>query len=71
MGTRDNETLEPGEQPYDSLNSVRIGALVGGIVGAVVLVLIPAATFWVVVIGAAFGGAVGYWARRRTSRSGG
>ena len=28
-------TYRPGEQPYDRLNGIRIGALAGGIAGAV------------------------------------
>ena len=38
MDESDDYRLPPGRQPYDVLNGLRIGALVGGIVGAIVLI---------------------------------
>lgn len=63
----DHDRLPAGRQPYDSLNGLRIGALVGGLVGAAVAAVarIP----WLILAGAAVGGGVGFWFERRKIRS--
>jgi len=58
-----------GVQPYDTMNGVRIGAIVGGIVGVGAAVLVGGAFAWLVIIGGGAGGAVGYvWERRAIAR---
>ena len=60
----DNKSFPPGVQPYDKLNGVRVGALAGGVLGA-----IPAWIFWPafgwVLGGAVIGGLAGYLYQRR------
>lgn len=58
--------VPPGRQLYDPLNGFRVGALAGGLLGA----LITAATRapWFLLAGAAIGGAVGYLSERRKLR---
>jgi uncharacterized membrane protein YebE (DUF533 family) len=42
----------------------RVGAVAGGILGAILVAVSSLASFWVVVAGAAAGGAVGYWTEK-------
>ena len=65
MGS-DRNRLPAGRQPYDTINGLRIGALAGGLLGA----LIAAATHlpWLLLAGAVIGGATGYWSERRKAR---
>jgi hypothetical protein len=65
MDEREDYQLPPGRQPYDVLNGLRIGALVGGILGAIVMVLTSLDSLWVLLIGAAIGGVAGYLYERR------
>ena len=65
MDESEDYRLPPGRQPYDVLNGLRIGALSGGIVGAIVMALTSLDTLWVLLVGAAIGGAIGYLYERR------
>ncbi len=65
MDESDDYRLPPGRQPYDVLNGLRIGALVGGIIGAIVLALTSLDSLWVLLVGAVIGGAIGYLYERR------
>jgi hypothetical protein len=60
--------LAPGVQPYDGLNGVRIGALVGGILGVVPIIWWPTLGFGSMIAGAAVGGTLGYRWQRRDER---
>ena len=53
-----------GRQPYDRLIGFRVGAIAGGILGVIVIAISSLASFWVVLVGAAIGGGVGYWTER-------
>jgi len=65
MDESEDYQLPPGRQPYDVLNGLRIGALVGGILAAIVMVFTSLNSLWVLLIGAAIGGVVGYLYERR------
>jgi hypothetical protein len=65
MDESEDYQLPPGRQPYDVLNGLRIGALIGGILGAIVMVLTSLDSLWVLLIGAVIGGLVGYLYERR------
>lgn len=65
MDESEDYRLPPGRQPYDVLNGLRIGALVGGIIGAIVMVLTSLDSLWVLLVGAAIGAVVGYLYERR------
>ena len=65
MDDQDDFRLPPGRQPYDVLNGLRIGALVGGILGAILIVVTPLDSLWVLLAGAVIGGLVGYLYERR------
>jgi len=54
----------PGRQPYDVLNGMRVGALVGVIVGAVVTAIWDLGV-WPILVGAIVVGAFGYGYERR------
>jgi hypothetical protein len=64
----DPPRLPPGRQPYDPLNGLRVGALSGGLTGAVAAVVIGPVYAWLVLVGAVAGGAIGYWYERRSLR---
>lgn len=65
MDESEEYRLPPGRQPYDVLNGLRIGALVGGILGALVMVVTSFDSLWVLLVGAVIGGAIGYLYERR------
>ena len=68
MSEKDTPTYPPGVQPYDGLNAVRIGALVGGVVGIIVSALVGGA-FVVLLAGVGLGAVVGWgWHRREERR---
>ncbi len=69
MDDTDTTSYPPGVQPYDALNAVRIGALVGGVVGIVVSALLGGA-FIVLIAGAALGALGGWGWHRRERRRG-
>ncbi len=68
MSEKGSPRLPPGRQLYDPLNGLRVGALAGGLIGAIVTAVTSIAFVWLVVAGAVLGGAVGYWYERRRLR---
>lgn len=64
VNPREASSLPPGRQPYDPLIGFRVGAIAGGILGAILVAISSLASFWVVVVAAAIGGAVGYWTEK-------
>ncbi|MGI9665766.1 MAG: hypothetical protein ACR2N2_01525 [Acidimicrobiia bacterium] len=66
MTDQDNEPLEPGQQPYDGMNAVRIGMLAGGILGIVAGIFVGASV-WLMIGGAVLGGAGGAMLHRSMS----
>ncbi|MDJ0498802.1 MAG: hypothetical protein QNJ89_13295 [Acidimicrobiia bacterium] len=64
MSGEQQDKLPPGRQPYDPLNGLRIGALTGGIAGAIVAGL-TGVGIWFVFLTAIVAAAVGYWTQKR------
>ncbi|MDH3752506.1 MAG: hypothetical protein OEU32_01440 [Acidimicrobiia bacterium] len=62
--------LPAGRQPYDPLNGFRVGAFVGGLLGAVATVVIGIASAWLVFVGGALGGVIGYSSEKRKMKRG-
>jgi hypothetical protein len=42
----------------------RVGAIAGGILGVILVAISSLASFWVVLVAAAIGGAIGYWTEK-------
>ena len=61
----DTPRYEEGQQPYDQLVGMRVGALVGGVVGVVAAIPSGGAAWWLIPIGAAVGGFAGHRLARR------
>ena len=64
MNPHEAPSLPPGRQPYDPLVGARVGAIAGGILGAILVAVSSLASFWVVVVAAAAGAAIGYWSEK-------
>lgn len=64
-----DDRLPAGRTPWDVFNGLRVGALAGGLLGATVPIVFGASWAWVVVVGAAVGGATGYLSQRRSRRT--
>jgi uncharacterized membrane protein len=47
---------------------LRVGGLVGGLVGAAVIALTGFTHFWVILVTGAIGGAIGFWSEKRKQR---
>ena len=61
----DRPSYRPGEQPYDRLNGIRIGAIAGGIVGAIPAAILQGWFAMLIAIGAVAGAFLGgWWAQR-------
>lgn len=61
----DQPKLRPGEQPYDRMNAVRIGAVAGGVSGAIPAALLGGAFAILIAVGAVAGAWIGsIWYRR-------
>jgi hypothetical protein len=56
---RDDTRLPPGHQPYDPINSFRVGAFAGALAGAIPGLLAGAGVAWVALLGAVVGGVAG------------
>ncbi len=68
MNAKDRTRLPPGRQPYDPLNGLRVGALAGGVLGAIGAAVTHIG--WIILIGAVAGGAIGYLTERNRLRRG-
>lgn len=66
MSASDNPRFPPGRQPYDPLIGLRVGALAGGVLGAVGAVITQVE--WLILIGGIGGGTVGYLTERNRMR---
>lgn len=65
MTDRERTPLPPGAQPYDRLNGIRVGALLGGAIAIIPAALVGGAAFWLLGGGIA-GGISGYLWEKRT-----
>ena len=68
MASAKRAPLPAGRQPWDPANGLRVGALVGALLGAAVTGLVGFLNFWAIAATAAIGGAVGYWSEKRRQR---
>ncbi|MCP4968665.1 MAG: hypothetical protein GY926_25970 [bacterium] len=68
MTTTKRSSLPPGRQHWDPANGVRVGTLVGGLVGAAFVALSGIWSFWIVALCGAIGGGIGYWSEKRKQR---
>ena len=64
----ERRSLPPGLEPWDPANGLRVGALSGGLVGALVIALTGFTHFWVIAVTGLLGGAVGFWSEKRKQR---
>ena len=62
----DRPRYRPGEQPYDRLNAVRIGAVTGGILGAIPAAILGGGFALLLAVGAVAGAFAGRWWHDRT-----
>ncbi len=69
MSRRPPPRLPAGRPPWDPLNGLRVGAFAGGAAGVVVTAAAGLSYIWAVLVGAAAGGAVGYWSEKRKQRT--
>lgn len=60
--------LRPGRQPWDPANGLRVGIMVGGLIGAAVIALTGLERFWILAATGTIGGAVGYCSEKRKQR---
>lgn len=61
----DRPRLAPGEQPYDRLQAVRIGAITGGVIGAVPAAFLRGGFAILIAVGAVLGAVAGkLWSDR-------
>ncbi len=56
----DRRSYPPGHQPYDAMNAVRMGALVGGVLGIALLAIVGVASAWMIIVFAVVGAVAGY-----------
>lgn len=57
---RESKTYAPGHQPYDRLVGMRVGVLVGGVLGIGATAVTGGAAWWAIPLGAAVGGLLGH-----------
>lgn len=58
-----------GTTPWDQWNGARVGGIIGAIVAVIVIQFLDPRPFWVVLVGAIVGAIVGYAVERRKWRS--
>lgn len=54
-----------GRQPWDPANGLRVGLMIGALVGAGLVIVFGRSTIWLVALCAAIGGGLGYWSEKR------
>lgn len=65
---RATERLREGQQPYDPINGIRVGAITGGLAGAALVAVMGDTPGIVVLACGLIGGTAGFWAARRQMR---
>ncbi len=70
MSDEERSRLPAGRPPWDPLNGLRIGVLVGGVVGVTITLITPVTGIWLTLAGGAVGGALGYWSEKRRQTKG-
>lgn len=66
----DDYKLPPGRQPYEQIVGLRVGALAGGLIGALATAVAGVRYAWLVLAFAVVGAAAGVWAQRRRDAKG-
>jgi hypothetical protein len=62
----EKRTLPPvGRQPWDPANGLRVGTMVGGMVGAAFIAATGLFSFWLIAVPGVVGGCLGYWSEKR------
>ncbi len=56
-------------QPLEAVNALRVGTLVGTLLGAAIVAFSGVLSFWIIAGLAAAGGVIGYWSANRRQRS--
>lgn len=69
MGDDRELSYARGRNPWDPINGLRVGGLAGGIVGTIPTIVWGPGMFWIVIAGAALGGAVGFWVEKRKAHA--
>lgn len=64
MSEKNEYVLPPGRQPYDPLNGLRVGAITGGVIGALIAGLTDIG-IWLAFLLAIVAAAIGYWTQKR------
>ncbi|NND01901.1 MAG: hypothetical protein HKN91_03870 [Acidimicrobiia bacterium] len=57
-----------GHPPHDVIAGLRVGGVVGGLIGLILMWILGAASFWFVAGGAVVGASVGYLIERRNTK---
>ena len=58
-------SLPPERAPWDPANGLRIGAFVGGLIGAALIAVTGVTSPWIIAGCGVVGGGVGYWSEKR------
>ncbi len=67
MGSPKRSPVPAGRQPWDPANGLRVGGFVGAILGGALVAITGFRSFWIVAVGGAAGGAIGFWSQKRQS----
>jgi len=60
--------LPAGRPPWDPINGFRVGGITGAFLGGLVTAILGMSVIWLILVGAALGGAIGYVTEKRKRR---
>jgi UDP-N-acetylmuramyl pentapeptide phosphotransferase/UDP-N-acetylglucosamine-1-phosphate transferase len=60
-----HDPLREGRQPWDPANGLRVGVMMGALIGAGLFIVSGRSTLWLIVVSAAVGGGIGFWSEKR------
>lgn len=61
-------SVDDTDRPWEAVIGLRVGALTGGLLGALIMVLTDVTHFGIMVVAALLGGFVGWRSQRRNQR---